>query len=132
VQTANSRQFTIPLPHKKSKADAMVNSDFVNPYGSTIVYTDSGDCGGSRIRTRDSCVLCLVSPSCFNQLSHHIPQQISFCLPSENFVQILPESGSALDLDPYPHSFKMLVPDQHTINADPKNLADLSLDLNYS
>jgi hypothetical protein len=31
----------------------------------------SGDCGGSRIRTRDSCVLCLVSPSCFNQLSHH-------------------------------------------------------------
>jgi hypothetical protein len=25
----------------------------------------SGDCVGSRIRTRDSCVLCLVSPSCF-------------------------------------------------------------------
>jgi hypothetical protein len=43
VQTANSWQFTIPLPHKKSKADAMVNSDFVNPYGSTMVYTDSGE-----------------------------------------------------------------------------------------
>jgi hypothetical protein len=28
---------------------------------------------GSRIRTRDSCVLCLVSSSCLSQLSHHIP-----------------------------------------------------------
>jgi hypothetical protein len=36
-------------------------------------WPHSGDCGGSRIRTRDSCVLCLMSPSCFNQLSHHIP-----------------------------------------------------------
>jgi hypothetical protein len=29
---------------------------------------------GSRIRTWDSCVLCLVSPSCLSQLSHHIPK----------------------------------------------------------
>jgi hypothetical protein len=29
---------------------------------------------GSRIRTRDSCILCLVSPSCLSQLSHHIPR----------------------------------------------------------
>jgi hypothetical protein len=29
-------------------------------------------------------------------------EKIAFCLPSENFVQILPESGSALDPDPYP------------------------------
>jgi hypothetical protein len=43
VQTANSWQCTIPLPHKKSKADAMVNSDFVNPYGSTMVNTNSDD-----------------------------------------------------------------------------------------
>jgi hypothetical protein len=28
---------------------------------------------GSRILTRDSCVLCLVSPSCLSQLSHLIP-----------------------------------------------------------
>jgi hypothetical protein len=42
---------------------------------SHISWPRSGDCGRSRIRTRDSCVLCLVSPSCFNQLSHHIPQR---------------------------------------------------------
>jgi hypothetical protein len=35
-------------------------------------------------------------------------KKISFRLPSENLVQILPESGSALDLDPDPHSSKML------------------------
>jgi hypothetical protein len=35
----------------------------------------SGDCWGSRFRTQDSCVLCLVSPSCFNQRSHHIPPE---------------------------------------------------------
>jgi hypothetical protein len=40
---------------------------------SHISWPRSGDCGGSRIRTRDSCVLYLVTPSCFNQLSHHIP-----------------------------------------------------------
>jgi hypothetical protein len=44
-------------------------------------------------------------------------------LPSENLVQILPESGSALDSDPDPHSYKMLdpYPDPHTTNADPKH-----------
>jgi hypothetical protein len=42
-------------------------------------------------------------------------------------VQILPESGSALDPDPYPdpHSSKMLdpdpYPDPHITNADPKH-----------
>jgi hypothetical protein len=40
---------------------------------SHISWPRSGDCGGSRIRTRDSCVLCLVSPSWFKQLNHHIP-----------------------------------------------------------
>jgi hypothetical protein len=40
---------------------------------SHISWPRSGDCEGSRIRTRDSCVLCLVSPSCLSQLSHHIP-----------------------------------------------------------
>jgi hypothetical protein len=39
---------------------------------SHISWPRSGDCGGSQIRTRDSCVICLVSPSCFNQLSHHM------------------------------------------------------------
>jgi hypothetical protein len=38
VQTANSRQFTIPLPHKKSKVDAMVNSNFVNPKEKLWIY----------------------------------------------------------------------------------------------
>jgi hypothetical protein len=38
----------------------------------------------------------------------------SFCLPLENLVQILPESGSALD--PGPHSSQM-----HITNADPKH-----------
>jgi hypothetical protein len=33
----------------------------------------SGDCERSRIRTRDCCVLSLVSPSCLSQLSYHIP-----------------------------------------------------------
>jgi hypothetical protein len=33
----------------------------------------SGDCEGSRIQTRDCYVLSLVSPSCLNQLSYHIP-----------------------------------------------------------
>jgi glycosyltransferase involved in cell wall biosynthesis len=33
-----------------------------------------GTVRGSRIRIWDSCVLCLVSPSCLSQLSHHIPQ----------------------------------------------------------
>jgi hypothetical protein len=50
-----------------------------------------------------------------------------FCLLSENLVQILPGSGSALDHDQ--HSSKMLdpdpYPDPHTITADPKHcLAD--------
>jgi hypothetical protein len=40
-----------------------------------------------------------------------------------NFVQILPESGSALDPDP--HSSKVLdpdpYPDPHITNADPKH-----------
>jgi hypothetical protein len=40
-------------------------------------------------------------------------KQISFCLPSENVVQILPESGSALD------------PDPHTINEDPEHCLQL-------
>jgi hypothetical protein len=41
-----------------------------------------------------------------------------FFLTSENLVQILPESGSALDPDQ--HSSKMQDPDPHRINADPK------------
>jgi hypothetical protein len=47
----------------------------------------SGDCGGSRIRTRDSCFLCLVSPSCFNQLSHHIPRLHFYRRYTDHFVQ---------------------------------------------
>jgi hypothetical protein len=50
-------------------------------------------------------------------------KKISFCLPSKNLVQILPESGSVLDPDP--HSSKMLdldaYPDQQTLNTDPKH-----------
>jgi hypothetical protein len=38
-------------------------------------------------------------------------QTNSFCLPSENLVQSLPESGSTLDPDP----------DPHIINADLKH-----------
>jgi hypothetical protein len=53
----------------------------------------------------------------------------SFYLPSENLVQISPESGSGTALDPNPdqhpdpHSSKMLDPDPypHAINADPKH-----------
>jgi hypothetical protein len=49
--------------------------------------------------------------------------KISFSLPSENLVQILSESGSALDPDLY--SSKMLdpepYPDPHITNADPKH-----------
>jgi hypothetical protein len=49
-------------------------------------------------------------------------KKISFSLPSENLVQILPGSGSALDPDPVlnpdPHSSKILDPDPHTINAE--------------
>jgi hypothetical protein len=41
---------------------------------SHISWPRSGDCEGSRIRTRDSCVLCLVSPSCLSSLSHHVPK----------------------------------------------------------
>jgi hypothetical protein len=46
-----------------------------------------------------------------------------FCLPSENLVQNLPESGSALVPDPYPDpdSSKMLDPDPHITNAVPKH-----------
>jgi hypothetical protein len=40
-------------------------------------------------------------------------KKIAFCLPSENFFQILPESGSALDPYPDPHSSKMLGPERH-------------------
>jgi hypothetical protein len=42
-------------------------------------------------------------------------------VPLENFVQILPESGSALYPDPL--SYKRLdpYPDPHTIDADPKH-----------
>jgi hypothetical protein len=47
-------------------------------------------------------------------------EKISFCLPSENLVQILPESGSGSAPDPDPHSSKMLDPDPHITNADPK------------
>jgi hypothetical protein len=50
---------------------------------SHISWPRSGDCGGSRIRSRDSCVLCLVSPSCFNQLSHHIPTNWATTSPTE-------------------------------------------------
>jgi hypothetical protein len=46
-------------------------------------------------------------------------KNISFWLPSENLVQILPESGSSLDPDP--HSSKMLDPDPNITNADPKH-----------
>jgi hypothetical protein len=54
-------------------------------------------------------------------------KKISFCLPSENFVQILPESvsGSALVPDPYPDlKSKMLDPDPHITNADPKHCSN--------
>jgi hypothetical protein len=37
----------------------------------------------------------------------------SFCLPSKNLTQILPESGSALDSDP------------HITNADPKHCSQV-------
>jgi hypothetical protein len=51
--------------------------------------------------------------------------KISFWLRSENLVQMLPESGSALDPDPDSHSSKMLDPDPyldpHINNADPKH-----------
>jgi hypothetical protein len=40
-------------------------------------------------------------------------KKISFGLPSENLVQILPESGSGFALDPDPHSSKMLDPDPY-------------------
>jgi hypothetical protein len=40
-------------------------------------------------------------------------------LPSDNFVQILPESGSALHPDV--HSSKVLDPDPYITNADPKH-----------
>jgi hypothetical protein len=43
-------------------------------------------------------------------------RKIIHFLPSENLVQILPESGSALD----PHSSKMMDPYPHIINVDPK------------
>jgi hypothetical protein len=51
-----------------------------------------------------------------------------FGLPSENFVQILPESESALEPDPYPdpHSSKMLDPDPHITNTDPKHWLTVS------
>jgi hypothetical protein len=49
------------------------------------------------------------------------------CWALEKFVQILPESGSALDPDPGvdsdPHSSKML--DPYVINADPKHWTQL-------
>jgi hypothetical protein len=55
----------------------------------------------------------------------------SFCLPSENLVQILPGSGSALNLDldphldPDPYSSKILDPDPYSVlqitDADPKH-----------
>jgi hypothetical protein len=45
-----------------------------------------------------------------------------FCLPSENLVQILPESGSALDPDPYPH----------IINAEQKNCHRVTPDYSRS
>jgi hypothetical protein len=48
-----------------------------------------------------------------------------FCLPSENSVQILPESGSALGQ----HSPKMLDPDPHIINADLKHWEKHTLEL---
>jgi hypothetical protein len=38
---------------------------------SHISWPRSGDCEGSRNRTRDCCLFSLVSPSC--KLSHHIP-----------------------------------------------------------
>jgi hypothetical protein len=50
----------------------------------------------------------------------------SFSLPSENLVQILPESWSGSALDPDQDSSKMLdsdpYPDPHITNADPKHL----------
>jgi hypothetical protein len=46
-------------------------------------------------------------------LWENFDEKILFCLPSENLVQILPESGSALDPDLYP--------DPHITNADSKH-----------
>jgi hypothetical protein len=48
-------------------------------------------------------------------------KKISFCLSPENLVQILPESGSALNPEPDSHSSKMLDTEPHVINADPKH-----------
>jgi hypothetical protein len=40
-------------------------------------------------------------------------KKYSFCLPSENLFQILPESGSGSALDPDRHYSKMLNPDPY-------------------
>jgi hypothetical protein len=45
-----------------------------------ISWPRSGDCDGSRIRTRDCYVLSLLSPSCLKQLSYHIPW-LSYHIP---------------------------------------------------
>jgi hypothetical protein len=60
--------------------------DWFSMIHSHISWPRSGDCEGSRIRTRDSCVLCLVSPSCLSQLSHHI-HNISFYHDRKKFPQ---------------------------------------------
>jgi hypothetical protein len=51
-------------------------------------------------------------------VKNQLKKKFRFVYTSENFVQILPESGFALDPDP--HSSKMLDPNPHIINADPK------------
>jgi hypothetical protein len=50
-------------------------------------------------------------------------QKNLYSLPSENLVQILPQSGIGSAMDPDPYSSKMLdpYPDPHITNADPKH-----------
>jgi hypothetical protein len=50
-----------------------------------------------------------------------LDEKKSFCLPSENLVQILPESGSSLDPDPCSSKMPDPYPDPHITNADPKH-----------
>jgi hypothetical protein len=82
---------------------------------SQLPWPRSGDCGGSRIRTRDSCVLCLVSPSCLSQLSHHIPT-LSHHIPTKKSNQNLwiPDLGSGKFI-PDPGGKK--APDPESVSA---------------